>query len=112
LFGNLTQPDQMGFVFQNFVASQLLEKNANTSRGLNFWRTLDRAEVDFILNDNETVLPVEVKYSKLKNPEVTRSLRNFIREYSPKEAWVINLSLEAEIKIQNTVVKFIPYYKL
>lgn len=112
LFGKLAQSDQMGFVFQNFVANRLSEKTANTSKSLNFWRTLDKAEVDFVINDNETVLPVEVKYSKLKKPEVTRSLRNFIGEYSPAEAWVVNLSLEAEIKIQNTSVKFMPFYGL
>lgn len=112
LFGNLARPDQMGFIFQNFVANRLSEKVANTSKNLNFWRTLDKAEVDFVLNDSESVLPVEAKYSRLEKPEITRSLRNFIREYSPAEAWVVNLSLEAEIKIRNTVIKFIPYYKL
>ena len=112
LFGNLTQPDQMGFVFQNFIANRLSEKIANSSKNLNFWRTLDKAEVDFVLNDNNSILPVEVKYSKLKNPEITRSLRNFIQEYSPAEAWVVNLSLEMEIEIGNTIVKFIPYYKI
>lgn len=112
LFGNLLRPEQMGFVFQNFVANELQEKNANTSKNINFWRTLDRAEVDFVLNDSELVLPIEVKYSKLKNPEMTRSLRNFISEYAPSEAWVINLSLESEIKIGDTTVKFIPYYKI
>lgn len=112
LFGNLIQSDQMGFIFQNFVANRLHEKIANTSKNLNFWRTLDKAEVDFVLNDNNSILPVEVKYSKLKNPEVKRSLQNFIKEYSPSEAWVINLSLETEIIIGKTTVKFIPYYKI
>ena len=112
LFGNLTQPDQMGFVFQNFVANILHEKISDTSKNLNFWRTLDKAEVDFILSDSESVLPVEVKYSRLESPEVTRSLRNFISQYAPKEAWVVNLSLESEMKIGSTVVKFIPYHKL
>lgn len=112
LFGNLTQSVYLGFVFQNFVASQLREKIANTSKNLNFWRTLDKAEVDFVLNDNISVLPIEVKYSKLKNPEIKRSLRNFIQEYSPAEAWVINLNLETEIIVGKTTVKFIPYYKV
>jgi len=112
LFGNLSRSDQMGFIFQNFVANRLIEKIANTSKNLNFWRTMDRAEVDFVLDDNETVVPIEVKYSKLKKPEITRSLRNFIKDYAPAEAWVINLSLEAEIEIGKTLVKFVPFYKL
>ena len=112
LFGNLSQPDQMGFLFQNFAANRLFEKIANTSKSLHFWRTLDKAEVDFVLADGDSVLPVEVKYSRLKSPEITRSLRNFINAYSPAEAWVINLSLETEVEIGKTAVKFVPYYKV
>lgn len=112
LFGNLSLSEQLGFVFQNLAANRLHEKIANSSKNLNFWRTLDKAEVDFVIHDSKSILPIEVKYSKLKNPEVTRSLRNFITQYDPAEAWVINLTLEAEIKIGNTVVKFVPYYKI
>lgn len=112
LFGNLSQPDEMGFIFQNFVANQLLAKNINTAKSLHFWRTLDKAEVDFVQVEGELVFPVEVKYSQLKKTTVTRSLRNFIEKYSPKVAWVVNLEMETETKIGNTTVKFIPFYKL
>lgn len=112
LFGVLLQSGQLGFVFQNFVANQLLEKISQTAKSLNFWRTLGKAEVDFVIVDGGTVLPVEVKYSNLRNPEITRSLRSFIEEYSPAQAWVVNLSLEAEMKIGRTTVKFKPYYKI
>jgi len=112
LFGNLTQPEQIGFVFQNLIANRLQEKISNTAKNLGFWRTLDKAEVDFIINDGKHPLPIEVKYSRLKNPQITRSLGNFINAYSPPEAWVINLTLETEIRIKNTTVKFIPFWKL
>ncbi|MFA5776863.1 MAG: ATP-binding protein [Parcubacteria group bacterium] len=112
LFGNLAQPDQLGFVFQNLVANRLHEKIANTAKNLGFWRTLDKAEVDFIISEGKSALPVEVKYSRLKKPQITRSLGNFIKAYSPTEAWIVNLTLETEIKIENTTVKFIPFYKL
>jgi len=112
LFGNLTRPDQFGFVFQNFVANQLYENIANTPKKLGFWRTLDKAEVDFVISEGKSVIPVEVKYSRLKKPQMTRSLRNFIKAYSPAEAWIVNLSFEDEIKIGNTALKFIPFWKL
>jgi predicted AAA+ superfamily ATPase len=112
LFGNLIQPDQLGFVFQNFVANRLHEKIANTAKSLGFWRTLDKAEVDFIISEGTSALPIEVKYSKLKKSQITRSLGNFIKAYSPAEAWIVNLTLETEIKIGNTTVKFIPFHKL
>lgn len=112
LFGNLSQPEQLGFVFQNFVANRLGEKIQYTAQNLGYWRTLGGAEVDFILSDSRTVLPVEVKYAKLKQAKVAVSLRNFIEKYNPKEAWVINLSLKAETKMGKTVVKFIPFYEI
>jgi predicted AAA+ superfamily ATPase len=112
MFGNLTSSNQFGFVFQNFVASTLFEKISNTSQNLHFWRTLDGAEVDFIINDGASVLPIEAKYANFKKPQVTSALTNFIRKYSPAEAWIINLNLETEIKIENTIVKFIPYHSL
>ena len=68
--------------------------------------------MDFVLSDGDAIVPIEVKYSYLKNPEITRSLRNFISDYSPAEALIVNLSLETEIEIGNTKVKFIPYYKI
>jgi len=112
LFGNLNKSEQLGFVFQNFVANQLGEKIQNTAKNLGYWRTLGGAEVDFVLSDGQIVLPIEVKYSKLKNTKITVSLHNFIREYKPAEAWVVNLSLNAEIKVGTTVVRFIPFYLL
>ncbi len=112
LFGNLNQPDQLGFVFQNYAANALWEKIENTSKNLHFWRTLDGAEVDFVISDSSSVLPIEVKHSLLRKTAITRSLHNFIREYSPKEAWVVNLGAKRKIKIGKTAVKFIPYYSL
>jgi predicted AAA+ superfamily ATPase len=112
LFGILDQIDQKSFVFQNLVANRLFEKNQNTSNTIHFWRTIDKAEVDFVVNQASSILPVEVKYSNFKKPQVTRSFRSFLEKYSPKEAWVVNLNLEEEIEIGATRVKFIPYYRI
>jgi predicted AAA+ superfamily ATPase len=111
-FGGLLMPDYLGFVFQNFIANLLQAKIMYTAKSLNFWRTIDMAEVDFVINSSSDILPIEVKYSCLKKPEVTRSLRSFILRYAPSEAWVVNLSLEAEMIIGNTKVRFIPYYTI
>lgn len=112
LFGNLLQPEQIGFVFQNLIANKLQEKILDTAKNLGFWRTLDKAEVDFIIDDGKNPLPIEVKYSKLKNPQMTRSMGNFIKAYMPQEAWIINLTLETEKQIGNTKIKFIPFWKI
>jgi hypothetical protein len=60
---------------------------------------------------NKVELPVEVKYKDLEEPKVTKSLRSFIKKYSPGKAVVVNLSLEKTVEVEDTKVKFIPYTK-
>ena len=79
---------------------------------MHYWRTLDKAEVDFVLEKGRTVIPVEVKFSNLKTVSVPRSMRSFIEKYKPKEAWIVNLDYTGEIKIAQTLVKIFPFYAL
>jgi len=100
-----------GMLFQNFVYLLLKEKYEQGLNHINYWRTKDKAEVDFILHTDKGVLPVEVKYSNLKKTTVSRSFRSFIKKYSPTTAYIINLSLDTKIIIDNTIIKFIPFWK-
>ena len=112
LFGRISLLSEMGFLFQNLVLHLIQQKWRYEGGSIHFWRTKDRAEVDFVINIGKTVLPVEVKCRELKVESVSRPLRNFIALYNPKEAWVVNLGFKSEIKIKKTVVKFIPFYEL
>ena len=112
LMGRLSDPQSFSFVFQNFILNILLEKIKNTASTINFWRTIGGAEVDFVINRGREVTPVEVKYIDLKSPAPGKSLLSFIDKYRPKEAWVVNLSLEAEQKVKDTTIKYLPYWKI
>jgi predicted AAA+ superfamily ATPase len=112
LFGKVEFSPDIGFLFQNFVFNIIKEKFRFTGASVHFWRTKDKAEVDFIINFGKEIIPIEAKYKKLKEPTVERSLRSFIEKYHPKEAWIINLALEYEVKIDKTIVKFLPFYRL
>lgn len=101
-----------GFTFQNAVYMLLREKTNFTGTNINYWRTTDKAEVDFIINKPNELIPVEVKFSHLKKPEITRSLRSFIEKYKPAKAWVINIDFDGTMKIGDTIIEFIPYQKL
>jgi len=90
----------------------LREKIKFQGSSLYFWRTKNRAEVDFIIKSGKEILPVEVKYKNFKKPEIKRSLRSFIEEYHPKKALVINLSLMEKSKIGKTEVIFLPFSKI
>ncbi|MCK4401914.1 ATP-binding protein [bacterium] len=111
-FGNLAIPSELGFVFQNFVLNLLRDKLRFIAGEIHFWRTKDKAEVDFIINVGEVIVPVEVKFKEFKKAKIESSLRNFILKYEPKQAWVINLSLREKIKFNKTEVQFLPFYNL
>jgi len=110
--GNLIIPNQFGFVFQNFIFNSLKFKALKENLNVHFWRTKDKAEVDFVLSNHQTRIPVEVKYGNIKRTTVSRSFRSFIEKYQPAEAWFISRNFEAREKINNTIVKFIPFYKI
>ncbi len=72
------------------------------STKLNFWRTKDKAEVNFILESGKNITPIEVKFKSLKKEEVPRSLRNFIEKYDPSEAYIVNLNFKKTLRINKT----------
>ena len=112
LMGNLDNPAHLWFVFQNFVYKLLYEKYCTTSLQIKFWRTTDQTKVDFILEDGERVTPVEVKYSRLTKPEITRSLKSFCERYAPEEVIVVNLTLRDEVMFGASKVVFKPFWEL
>ena len=101
-----------GFVFQNLICNLLREKLKDTSAKICFWRTKDKAEVDFVVDVGKEIIPVEVKYRKMASIEIKRSLRSFIEKYTPQKAFVVNLSLEAEANFRGTKIHIIPFYKI
>lgn len=102
---------QNGFLFQNFVFRLLKEKFDSLPNAIHFWRTQDKAEVDFIIEDGQEIIPVEAKFSRLAKPEITRSFRSFLHKYHPAKAYVIHLGESFKVTIGETQVHFSPYYE-
>jgi predicted AAA+ superfamily ATPase len=77
--------DNEGKLFENYICSELLKMGFTPK----YWQTKSGAEVDFVIEKNGVLIPIEVKISA--NAEtVGRSLRSFISEYSPKIAIVVS----------------------
>ncbi len=113
VFGKPEAISDLGFLFQNFVYNILYEKLKETSATINFWRTKEKAEVDFVINFGNSYIPIEVKYSQIKKPAVPRSLLSFIKKYNCKQAYVINLnSSHTIINAGETTITFLPFYRL
>jgi len=96
------RPDK-GAMVENFVATELY----SLGKGLKYWRTKNKAEVDFILDFGEGLVPVEVKAGLETN--VPSSLLSFIDKYSPDGAFVINESLGRSRLVRKTKVNFVSY---
>lgn len=103
---------EFGFLFQQLVFQMLRERFAGSVAAVRYWRTQNQAEVDFVVYDGRTPLPVEVKASTMKQPMIERSLRSFIEAYRPAEAWVINRTLDATVEVGATTVRFLPWFRL
>lgn len=99
------------FVFQNFIYL-LLNDLIRGNSDIRFWRSKDGAEVDFVIKQGIEVMPVEVKYRDLTSDKLSRGFVNFLKKYNPKRAYVVHLGDEMGRKINETQVKFLPYYKV
>jgi hypothetical protein len=111
-FGNIQRHQDYGFVFQNLIGNALLRELYATPFSVHYWRTTDKAEVDFVISRMNNPIGVEAKFSAMKTPVITRSLRSFIDKYNPSEAWVVNLTLSASTMIGGTKVRHITFFEL
>jgi len=76
------------------------------SRGVKYWRTKAKAEVDFVIEKEQTVYPVEIKY--ISKRLIGKSLYSFIEKFNPPTALILTKDYLGEEKINKTKVKFIP----
>lgn len=111
--GSLDKPlesrEDKGALLENVILKELLVLQDSKKFGLKFWRSKQKAEVDFIIEKGLDVIPVEVKSNNVK---LEQSLLGFISRYNPKKALVINLNFHEKKKIGNTDIFFIYPWEL
>jgi predicted AAA+ superfamily ATPase len=90
---------------ENFaaIAFQSLEKP------LKFWRTKNKAEVDFVLESEGKLTAIEVKAGKENN--VPSSLRSFMEKYHPDKTVILNSEITQKKKIDDQSVNFLPFWQ-
>ena len=67
-----------GAFIENFVASELI---SNKYKNLFYWTSKSDAEVDFIIEQNNKIYPLEVKSGMSRN---IKSLRSYYEKYKPE----------------------------
>jgi hypothetical protein len=106
-FQNLKDRSDIGALNENFIASELIKQEIE----LKYWRTKAKAEVDFIVEQEGDIFPLEVK-SNLSETKITRSYRNFLEEYKPKKGFIFSKDLLKNKKISNINIGFYPLFTI
>jgi predicted AAA+ superfamily ATPase len=102
------RPDK-GALIENGVFSEMI-KQITPLEDIYFWRTQLGREVDFILKSNGQLIPLEVKYQSFKSPKIPSSLKAFISQYQPKQAFVLTKDFSGEITYLKCQIKFLPTF--
>jgi len=101
-FNDIEVRNDSGTLIENFVLNELYQYGK-----INFWRTKNKAEVDFIFEGKE-IIPIEVKFSVVKKNILTRSLYSFIKNYNSKFSIIVTKNYWGERIINNSKIKYIP----
>jgi len=106
-FKKIKKRNDVGQLVENFVYSALKRRKLGK---INFWRTKSKAEIDFVLQKQGEIIPIEVKYSKV--PLIGKSFYSFIEKFSPKKGYIFTQGFSDIKKIKNTKIYFLPVYYL
>lgn len=108
--GTQTLPERKGRLFEQLVGSEILKwiRSHAVPAQLYFWRDADGPEVDWVIEFEDILLPIEVKYSKNTQKSDLKHLKTFMTEYKfAKKSVLINSSdLHYEIEKNIMVVGF------
>ena len=104
-FQLLKKRTDSGSLRENFAASELIKKDID----LRYWRSKSKAEVDFVIEQNGAIIPVEIKSALLK-PQIPRSFASFIAKYQPEKAYIACEALFADKMVEKTEIHWPPLY--
>jgi predicted AAA+ superfamily ATPase len=94
--------EDQGALFENYVFTELLKMSVS----LKYWRTKAGAEVDFVVQTGQTLLPIEVKLKPGARPA---GLASFIEQHHPARALIVcSTGPVSERKVNGCLVKTIP----
>jgi predicted AAA+ superfamily ATPase len=106
-FNSVDKRGDFGSLLENFVLISL-NNTAEPQCYINFWRTLAKAEVDFVFNYVNGLLPIEVKSGSFTDVKITKSMASFIDSYKPENFIVATKDYTAKKKVGSTNVSFVP----
>ncbi|RKY99795.1 MAG: hypothetical protein DRQ10_05535 [Candidatus Hydrothermota bacterium] len=98
-----------GPLVENCVFVELLRQLNPLREELFFWRRPNGTEVDFVLKiDGQRLVAIEVKFTSMKTPKISKALRAFAELYSPEKVIVVTKDSYHQSKLGAIPVEFVP----
>ncbi len=91
-FNEIEFRNDNGAIFENYVFLEISRIISN-SASINFYRTNDGAEIDFIIQTMKNIYAAEVKYSTFKNAKAYKNLRKLAKNEDINKIFLINNNL-------------------
>lgn len=99
-----------GSLFENFIYLEL--KQSVSEEYIYFYRTIHKAEIDFIFEKNGVVYPIEVKYKRFSKPAAVKVLNSFrkLSKINCPRGYLINLNLNQKTISKIDFLIFINFF--
>lgn len=106
-FSPLAKRISVGYLMENFVYNLLKQKNYFPY----FWRTQNKAEVDFVIKSKGELMPVEVKHSIFRKPKLSKSFHSFMERYGSTWGIVVTKDFLCKVQIGKAEILFVPFFE-
>jgi uncharacterized protein len=97
-----------GFYVENFVAQELLacSENPRNPMEIQSWAE-GRAEIEFVMETNEEIIPIEVKSGQRAR---SRSLQSYKQRYNPHTSVILSARMPAVVVHDRVRHVNLPHY--
>ncbi len=107
-FENIEYRPNLGAYVENFIFAEAI-KHKPIIYNLYFWRTKLGTEIDFILEGNGELIPVEVKWQSVTNPTAPKNIISFYTTHqNVKRAIVVTKNYSHTLHKDKKIIHFIP----
>ncbi|MBR0129324.1 MAG: DUF4143 domain-containing protein, partial [Neisseriaceae bacterium] len=105
LYDNTNLKTFKGAIVENYVLNELIQLNKKPY----FWRSDNRAELDFVFEEKGKIIPVEVKSA---DNTQAKSYKQFCKKYTPDLGYKLSLKNIGKNNCEQTATISLPLYLL
>ncbi|MGZ3774992.1 MAG: ATP-binding protein [Pseudobdellovibrionaceae bacterium] len=98
-------PERKGELFEHFIGNEILKwiHSSCQSAQLYFWRDSDGPEVDWIIEYEDKLLPIEVKLTTQPKANDVKHLKVFMKEYKAANQGLVVSRCEAPFTLEKEI---------